>query len=311
MKVLSVVVLGVIAFIRAEPMTPEFQCFLDRKCLEGLPDKIIKQLSNYHLVFIGDSLTRYQYLSMAYAIRHRQLLNPLSMPNLVEQKTFSTWDMFFETSNALLSPLEVCDCQKRIGDDLTTWYENRYFYDPEFNITISYFGLFGNIMQGHLWANEEKETALVSGYPNITTTPPKWHYETSSNVDEFFVKVLANVKPKPDAVVFNYGKWHITIPEVSMATMMLNVFNIVDLFIWKSTTVNAWETGKGFEYAYGEDEKFRAYDAVTIMNTNWTADVNMTFRSDGDHFKEPVYSVLNYQLLDILKQKQMEAKEAE
>lgn len=278
----------------------ELKCILDGKCLDDLPDRIIAALTNTHLVLLGDSLTRYQYLSMAYAIRHRKVVSPVMWPNFVEEKTYASWQEFFEITNSLLKPMEVCDCQRYKEGDVTTWYENRYFFDPQYNITISFFFLTGSVVQGHLSPNEQRNPDLVSGFPKVILSAPTWIYDTATNIDEFFSKFLPQLTPKPDAVVFNYGKWHVIVPDAMITGIVFGAVNLVDVFIWKTTTVNFAENEQGFAYHREVDAKFTAFDVVTIMNTSWTGGVNFTHRVDNDHFREPVYSILNVQLLDVL-----------
>lgn len=59
------------------------------------------------LVMIGDSITRYQYLSLAYFLRHGRWFDPnKTQAHLVNEKSFLGWDNFYQATTNLLSPLE-------------------------------------------------------------------------------------------------------------------------------------------------------------------------------------------------------------
>lgn len=65
------------------------------------------------IVFIGDSLTRYQYLDLVYSLHHRSrhfMLRPRENPLIA--LTFRTWMAFLNGTNADLSPNEACDCYR-------------------------------------------------------------------------------------------------------------------------------------------------------------------------------------------------------
>jgi hypothetical protein len=109
-----------------------------------------EQPRNLRLVFLGDSLTRYQYLSLAYFLRHGQWFDPdISVHNLVDAHSFhhplhpdDDWNEFFLQSNRMLYPMEVCDClRSRNGEILV---ERRYFYDSVNNNMAVYINMNGN-----------------------------------------------------------------------------------------------------------------------------------------------------------------------
>jgi hypothetical protein len=78
-----------------------------------------------------------------------------------------------------------------------------------------------------------------------------------------------------------------------------------DRVIWKTTTMARYETA---EKPNEVRPRFNAYDAemcgskhVHCMDTSWTLKVNSaTDYWDSIHFNEPVYAILNDQLMDML-----------
>lgn len=91
------------------------------------------------IVLIGDSLMRYQYLSLVYFLRHRDWIDPNQEVKqaVSEQSGFLNWLDFYNQTNAMLSPYEVCDCWRNVTFDKYTT-ENRYYYDPS-NDNMVYF----------------------------------------------------------------------------------------------------------------------------------------------------------------------------
>lgn len=94
------------------------------------------------LVLMGDSITRYQYLSLAYFLRHGKWFDPKQKPHLVDQNSYirkaradKGWAYFFRETNRLLSPMEKCDCFRERWPNIKYVdryvMENRYFHDPE------------------------------------------------------------------------------------------------------------------------------------------------------------------------------------
>lgn len=94
-------------------------------------------LKNNNIVFLGDSLTRYTYLSLAYLIANDKKLpnfafstNNSYPPNIAWEKDFKTWERFHIHSNYMLNNIsthsyELCDCYRY--DLFTESTENRYF----------------------------------------------------------------------------------------------------------------------------------------------------------------------------------------
>jgi hypothetical protein len=78
-----------------------------------------------------------------------------------------------------------------------------------------------------------------------------------------------------------------------------------DRVIWKTTTMARYET---VEKPHEVRPRINAYDAemcgskhVHCMDTSWTLKVNQaTDYWDSVHFNEPVYAILNDQLMDML-----------
>lgn len=131
-----------------------------RKCFEGA-----------HILFMGDSLSRYFYLSLAHFIgkghwgpKYAKVTHPSYPHSIVSEKDFKNWGSFYAVTNAMLndptqSYYEICDCFR---DDAVEWIdrsvcvngfcsqqescmENRYFrqYSKQGLVRLSYFQFYG------------------------------------------------------------------------------------------------------------------------------------------------------------------------
>lgn len=88
------------------------------------------------LGFIGDSLTRYQYLNLVYFLE-TGMWRSEEPENSLENK-HSSWNDFYATTNQRLAGHEICDCFRGV----TSAIENRYYIDG--SSQVKYFQMFGN-----------------------------------------------------------------------------------------------------------------------------------------------------------------------
>lgn len=134
-------------------------CYLKRPS----PREIRKCLEGTHLLFMGDSITRYLYLSIAHVVSrghwparfsHKDL--PNYPKSIITEKDFGSWEKFYDVSNSILSGkavdpeygkyseikppasvVEICNCHRNERDEVKegSWLEgameNRHLrYNP-------------------------------------------------------------------------------------------------------------------------------------------------------------------------------------
>ena len=126
-----------------------------RDCdLQRYDHRAAKQcLSRRHLVLIGDSIVRLQYLSLVYFVMYGSYPEPYGddlpggYPNVAQHKSFKTWEETMPgLSEGLFKGKEACDCY-RDGQwrHINNISENRYFRmtggngDGEDDIRVSFF----------------------------------------------------------------------------------------------------------------------------------------------------------------------------
>ena len=171
-------------------------------------DDLRQCLRDKHIIFVGDSLARYQYLSFAYWLEKRRPPPPSSTdtePSVCEEFSWGEedgrWQRFMEGTSLLLKH-ERCDCFRmdvpayRMDHERTV--ENRYYHLEAQSIRVSFIQLFGqHEMHGH---NREGLTCKA-GDCDPARFPLDWRGDLPT--------VLASVvKPmRPTHLIVNTGMW--------------------------------------------------------------------------------------------------------
>lgn len=104
-----------------------------------------------HIVLIGNSLTRYQFLSLAYLI-----FRGTKTPNyIVPGKNFNSWYNFFQNTTAELKNCTF-DCFRddipeydNVNYQFSSIRENRYCTFPDGLSKLTYFQTFGDTLSLH------------------------------------------------------------------------------------------------------------------------------------------------------------------
>lgn len=195
-----------------------------KECRENLGKKATEALKNKYLLMIGDSLTRYQYLSLVYTLRHQNPSHVHMNPNMNEN-THGERIQFFKTSNQVLAPYEDCDCSY-YG---RRFFEHRRYHDPHNNVSVTYLMYRGFFIEGSndtnsLWAREPQ-----------AVTAPQW----SLGLKEY---LLMHFRPaKVDYLVTNVGffRFHESILPAQYIQWMRQ---LSDRVVWKTTTAVMGET---------------------------------------------------------------------
>ncbi len=260
---------------------------------------LVNSLKNQHIVILGDSLSRYHYVSLVYHLRHGQPMSQHMHPSPVREKTWKTWNDFYVGTNGLLHP-ELCDCFRPEEARPDNMNENRYFYDNKHNISVTYYQFFGNFVHGH-WSPPGSPAYLASlNKPNVTCpnpkfVPPYWKYEPH----ELYANHMAYLTPRPTIIVMNAGYFGNTFDNSNYTAKVLQSFHKkVDMFIWRTTTSMA---GGDDKIGRGSDKVCEHKEEVICMNMTWTKTATREQYWDSIHFIEPVYTMFNMQLAGMVR----------
>lgn len=209
-------------------------------------------------------------------------------PNMNEN-THGEWITFFKTTNHVLAPYEDCDCSYYDG----RFFEHRRYHDKKNNISVTYLMYRGFFIEGSndtnsLWAHGDKKL-----------TAPKWSLPMKQYLEGMFTP------KKVDYLVANTGFFPFH-ESVVPAEYMKTLQTLSDHVIWKTTTAVQHETPTE---PFPDRARCNQYDAamcdtkhVHCMDTSWTMLVDQDKDYwNSNHFNEPVYSILNDQLIDMLR----------
>ena len=190
---------------------------------------------NTSVVMVGDSLMRYQYLSLTFYLRHRQFPHPDAHPNhVLLEKTWLSWHTFMHEGTKLLAPNELCDCYRDDAFNFDTIYENRYYRDRHNNLSINFFSYVGDwfSMKGR-WRPGDGEGNDTSRQPPSFYDLPRWEYK---RLDAFLSSFLPALRPAPSILVLNSGLWHDTLDDQHYALAVARAaLTVADIVVWKTT----------------------------------------------------------------------------
>ena len=174
--------------------------------IQSSPRHWSKLMNNQHIVMIGDSLMRYQYLSLVHLVELNHFYeNRNETNNIFFVPTWKNWFDYYNASTAMFGPNEHCDCFRASGrllDVYQTTVENRFYSNFERNISITYLNYFGDYMpvHGHWRPGNNDSDTLRS--PHQRSIPLLWSY---ANVTETIVNIAAKLSPKPSVLLLNAG----------------------------------------------------------------------------------------------------------
>ena len=249
---------------------------------------------NLNIVFMGDSLTRYQYIDLVYFLSHGHWVGPEDRPNMVIEKTHADWNSFYNYTNMQIQPFENCDCFRkggRINHDLSV--ENRYFVDTKNNNRATFLQKFG----GHPFKTSWPVSEILSPHELVK------HQENVSMINKWnWIDTIKNfackMEPKPSVFIFNSGLW----PDSELSNTDMHNQTISALkncgitSVYKTTTATNSDS-----YDVPDNGRERLCTLADMcLNVSWTELVPGEKYWDGGHFIPPIYSLLNVHLLSLL-----------
>eukprot|EP01041_Mallomonas_annulata_P013583 gene13583-28840_t len=189
-------------------------------------------LQNKRLVFIGDSLTRYQYLNFVHFLYTNSWFSPHPRSELEHE--WESWDAFFKGTSARTGCYEICDCHRNSSH---MGHETRHYHDPANNISIHFFLWLPPYIsvKGFLKIplSNEYYNICISG--NETEKNDTFHY-SHNNIVSFLNTIIRPLSP--DAIIINQGFWmHTQLREGKNFHVFAKTLSEITLLpIWKTTT---------------------------------------------------------------------------
>ena len=192
-----------------------------------------------HVVFIGDSLLRYEYiaLALAYHFANAAVEQKSDISMLRHKPSTMTWSEYYSVTSGLLQPNEFCDCYRRDTNstrphERPLWIENRYYHDPHRDVTFTFV----------LWVGSHYSSALVAWWPGQNDSLRRPHADEPKLLRELRVDALGGflqqLTPPITHIVVNEGH-HLKLPLSANAYTALFASlwrGAPSSFLWWSTT---------------------------------------------------------------------------
>mmetsp|Transcript_46486 Transcript_46486/g.132547 ORF Transcript_46486/g.132547 Transcript_46486/m.132547 type:complete len:343 (+) Transcript_46486:87-1115(+) len=267
-------------------------------------------LTGQHVVMIGDSITRYQYLNLANHIAYgrapRQDFFEHSFDTGVPDMSYAGfWAAWYNATNHAISSgegEEICDCYRK--DCCADTFENRYFTDKTRNMSLTYVQWFQDdyTFKGH-WSPSMGFPIQQVCPPGLCGPPASWEISQKKGLKQLFQDFVMKLKPTPTHVVMNRAKWgHLS--RTQFADLLEEGQAISQkhgiAFIWKTSTHSQNDCCSEAKITAQEIGMARQYGWNVLDLYNLTESIPPDLYNDGLHFKEIVNSYFNNALLAML-----------
>ena len=291
--------LFLIAFFAILHMLPSGTCQLDDSAFSY--NITAEKLANKHLVMVGDSLMRYQYMSLVYALKFEELAADIGSGDVCITYGWGSWLEYYNKSNALLQPQEHCDCFRPGSFDYHKIFENRYYIDDAKKLKVTYIWYTGAHIQGH-WMNSTDTDDLRQ--PMLTLQPAVWKVDILGAIDGFLKTLIGD--RKNTILVLNTGQHaHGFGVEGFGASVHASAIKVFEQVVWRTTTsrmpsMRDKDRDQRVHERTKQDDIMCAISNLACLNISWTQDLEQGNYSDWLHFKSPVYNLINAQMVSLL-----------
>ena len=222
----------------------------------------LNTLRNKKIVFIGDSITRYQYLNLVYFLERGHFPQPFCTDEKLPQSVCCqrnvgsskdiTWNSFFQSTNEGLHGNEICDCVRKKHFNL----ENRIYHNKEHNSLVAFFWLgrdLGINLRASMFTHPLQPACLLQTNEDTQRDTNRSCHNIAFAASQFDNVTLIGdairnitVSVNPDMMLMNWGhhtmyKWQkglgrLQYESITHAIQQLRVDKYQTLFYWKTTT---------------------------------------------------------------------------
>lgn len=255
-------------------------------------------------MFMGDSVTRYQWLALATSFHRGTELDTAEFPSSANEHEWPNWPTFFNGTNNRLQPHGRCDCfrsdARPFGSKIT---ENRYFWMPG-RLNLTYIQVLGQARKNADNYNKANKLPIVGTW--APTPPlddernraglqnkfaPKWQLNWTDTISN----VVGKLNPPPTVLILNCGLWGS--PDISDLVELNEAAKlVVPRVIWKTTPTRSARSAKWVLNDVAARHTFQeVFDAAWL-----TSNVTKELYWDDLHFRATVYNHLNAVLLNQL-----------
>jgi hypothetical protein len=217
----------------------------------------------------------------------------------------------------MLAPHETCDCfrddldeatkksKRLVQESFAFQNENRYFHDTDRDNVVVHIGAMGHVIppRGRIGGSEALSTTdtfrkkyrrflgLERPDPgNWTWSYTHWH--------DLVTEHLARFRPKLTHIMFNAGFWKNQFSNQVVRGQLLDACNLANMTcLWRQTHYMSKGRYYGPEQVTLEINDYFC-SAMGCIDMKWTRWLQEDLYWDRLHFNEPVYRVVNEELLE-------------
>ena len=268
---------------------------------EYSPDLLIGDMRNLHIVMVGDSLMRYQYISLVHLLHYGKFPESSGHEDILMARTYHTWAQYFGRLTEVLAPNEESDW---IRTDTNSFRENRCYRNPIRNLTVRFFQYMGDTQDIVPIEGSYEFIRKDSNLPaSAVSDQGVWCYY---GISDFLSNFISTLVPKPSLLVLNAGhhpnKYH---DQSHRDRVVSAALSVAERVVWKTTS---WrreallaEAGSSYSAA---DPLMCAYAGLRCVDLSWTNYLSPGDFTDSLHFQPAIYSDINTQFLLQLRSEQ-------
>jgi hypothetical protein len=210
----------------------------------------------------------------------------------VRHEYSSDYDFYLET-NEVFRPNSHCDCYRSEISYHQGQVENRYYYDLQYKINVTYFIYYGHDeIQGHWLDNLDSDEFRT---PRKACLNLFWH----TRILDFFKRIAPRLTPTPNALIFNVGI-HVTKEENWQKYSYLKEvaetgLKVIPHFIFRTTTYSKLDRTDVFNKSlpfqhYSRDSTMCELPNIHCLNFSWTRCLLDEDYIDDFHYKIDTYN---------------------
>jgi hypothetical protein len=246
---------------------------------------LVDSMRNQRILMVGDSLMRFQYLSLIHLIHTGQFPPEAGTGYLLNSTRMA---YIRDDAHRIFGSHEFIDINRG-----HFFREQRHYHDKKRNISIAYYLYWG-----------EKFTTYGTSLPN----PKKdWGARKSANWSYVgILPLLNNIKlhfhPFPTTLILNAGfHSHLYHEPEHRQAVAAAVVGKVPRVIWKTTSCKSFETGYNSTCdANPHDMAMCAMPGFECLNVGWSKYLRESDYWDFLHFNPYVYTEVNIQMIQQL-----------
>ena len=244
---------------------------------------------NLHLAIIGDSVSRFQYIALVYYLHYGRHVTKNDKPKRLTFKQTER-NKVVNFTDVILTPQEECDCFRVRKWKPEAFVDNRYYYDPTRNNSVTFLLKYGSMEAHGHWEPADVHTSHELSYKEDTD------YSWRGNWSVAF-RHLAALQPKPKYVIFNAGHHRNGMYRKDVQVDIHDTLADLGLLgIYKRTTC---QNGKRRPRHVRHEAKM--CERFECINYDWTC-TQLTGQDyyDHVHLKPHVNQRMNEELLQVL-----------